>query len=101
MNTENEMPLEEMAEKTAENVAEKKPFPWKKLSIIAGSIVAGQFVNPANPAAHFATTGPEIWEDTDGDVDFFVAGVGTGGTITGTTGDGINQSAGTTTVTGG
>ena len=50
---------------------------------IPGAMVAGQFVNPANPAAHEATTGPELWQDTDGQLDVFVAGVGTGGTITG------------------
>jgi len=58
--------------------------PETALKELPDSFIPGQFVNPANPAIHKATTGPEIWRDTDGEVDIFIAGVGTGGTVTGT-----------------
>ena len=63
-----------------------------------GAIVAGQFVNPANPQAHYDTTGPEVWEATEGDVDVLVAGVGTGGTVSGTGRYLKEQKAGVTVV---
>ena len=68
-----ELVLTEGAIAKAEELAKETP----------NSFIPGQFVNPANPAAHYAATGPEIWEDTEGKVDYFVAGVGTGGTVTG------------------
>ncbi len=71
--TEGELGMTEAIRK-AEEIARNTPNAW----------IAGQFVNPSNPKAHYTSTGPEIWEDTDGQVDLFVAGVGTGGTVTGT-----------------
>ncbi len=74
-----ELVLTEGAKGMAEAIAKAEELARE----ISGSFIPGQFVNPANPAAHRTSTGPEIWEDTDGQVDIFVAGVGTGGTITG------------------